>query len=219
MEDVEFKKSEPMKGYKTVNGKKTSYFHNELSAKDKELIGDIAPKKLNTPAPQTLAQASKTASSTSVWNQAGTWEEKDVTPWATESLKKALKATTYTLPDSSPAGAATARISKVSKVDGHASVAAVRGKKRYIYEFILKLEWALDVPDLGEDAAKGKICFPDFDGTCELGEPYDIANYEVTALEEQSLRPVLDRFVKNSGLRDVLHETLDNWVRQFREKY
>merc|ERR1712224_439602 len=41
-----FTKSEPVRGYKVVNGKKTSYFHNELDEKSKALIGDIAPKKI-----------------------------------------------------------------------------------------------------------------------------------------------------------------------------
>lgn len=211
-----FTKSEPVRGYKIVNGKKTSYFHNELTDEARELIGDIAPKKLDaTAAP---AAAPTKGENTSVWNTAGTWEEKNVTAWAKESLTEILQTATYTFPDSSPAPGALARIATVKTLDGHASFATVRGKKKYIYEFKIELEWVLDLA--GEpDAAKGKITFPDMDGTCELGEGYDIANYEVTAIEEQSLRPVLDRFVKSSGLRDALHTAMDDWVRQFREKY
>ena len=41
-----FSKSDQVRGYKIVNGKKTSYFHNELSEDAAKLIGDIAPKKL-----------------------------------------------------------------------------------------------------------------------------------------------------------------------------
>ena len=50
-----FTKSEHVKGYKIVNGKKTSYFHNELSEEAKQLIGDIAPKKLDASATYTLS--------------------------------------------------------------------------------------------------------------------------------------------------------------------
>ena len=58
------------------NGKKTSYFHNELSEEAKQLIGDIAPKKLD---PATAAPATTTTSGDkSSWNHAGTWEERDV---------------------------------------------------------------------------------------------------------------------------------------------
>ena len=64
------------------------------------------------------------------------------------------------------------------------------------------------------------MSFPDIDGGCELGQGYDMTNFEITAVEEQSLRPVVDRFVKSSGLRDALHQAIDDWVRGvFREKY
>lgn len=210
-----FTKSDAVRGYKIVNGKKTSYFHNELSEEAKQLIGDIAPKKLDASAQPVTTQPS--SGETSVWNKAGTWEERDVTAWAKETLKEALQKTTYTFPDSSPAPGATARISAVKKVDGHASFATVRSKKKYIYEFALQLEWALDLSN-ETDAAQGKIQFPDIDGTIELGEGYD-STFEITAVEDQSLRPVLDRFVKNQGLRESLHQAIDDWVRAFREKY
>ena len=80
-----FTKSEHVKGYKIVNGKKTSYFHNELSEEAKKLIGDIAPKKLEaSQQPQSSEPADK---GTSAWNKAGTWEERDLTKWACDSLK------------------------------------------------------------------------------------------------------------------------------------
>lgn len=50
-----FTKSEPVRGYKIVNGKKTSYFHNELSEEAKELIGDIAPKKIDAATAEAVA--------------------------------------------------------------------------------------------------------------------------------------------------------------------
>merc|ERR1719379_3028839 len=78
-----FTKSEPVRGYKVVNGKKTSYFHNELDEKSKALIGDIAPKKIENlhPNPAPGIQNSK-IQGTSAWNQNGvTWEERDVTKW------------------------------------------------------------------------------------------------------------------------------------------
>jgi len=47
-----FTKSDAIRGYKIVNGKKTSYFHNELTEEAKNLIGDIAPKKIDAAAAQ-----------------------------------------------------------------------------------------------------------------------------------------------------------------------
>jgi tetratricopeptide (TPR) repeat protein len=71
--ESQFTKSDHVKGYKIVNGKKTSFFHNELSAEAAKLIGDIAPKKLETTQP--VAESTvQSADGGSVWNTAGTWE-------------------------------------------------------------------------------------------------------------------------------------------------
>jgi tetratricopeptide (TPR) repeat protein len=212
-EHVGFTKSEHVKGYKIVNGKKTSYFHNELSEKDKQLIGDIAPKRIEAdPAPVAAA----TIDGASAWNKAGTWEEKNVTVWATHALRDALKAVTYELPASSPAPGAAVRVTSVKSCDGHASLAMVRGKKRYIYEYSLQIEWKLETQ--GHDA-EGTMSFPDVDGTCEPGDGYDMTDYTVRHASSPNLTPLLDRFVKNGGFRETLHEAIDNWVRLFKETY
>jgi tetratricopeptide (TPR) repeat protein len=70
-EEAQFTKSDHVKGYKIVNGKKTSFFHNELSEEAAKLIGDIAPKKLET---QPAAEPTVQHDGSSVWNKAGTWE-------------------------------------------------------------------------------------------------------------------------------------------------
>jgi len=73
-----FSKSDAVRGYKIVNGKKTSYFHNELSEDAAKLIGDIAPKKLSTSVQQQqppMATTEAAAQGTSAWNKAGTWGE------------------------------------------------------------------------------------------------------------------------------------------------
>ena len=211
-DEVDFSKSDHIKGYKIVNGKKTSFFHNELTEEAKALIGDIAPKRI-----QVTENPPPTTSTTdgSVWNKAGTWEEKDVTNWAQESLEAALLASQFTLPSSSPAPGAICSI-KSCKSNGHASFAMVRGKKRYIYEFAITLDWEFAVQ---EDKACGSMSFPDFDGTCELGEGYDLAEWNVKESSSSNLTPLLERFIRNGGLRDVIHAALDNWVRLFRETY
>lgn len=211
-DNANFTKSDHVKGYKVVNGKKTSYFHNELTDEAKALIGDIAPKRIEIPVSTNTAQGA----SGSAWNKAGTWEEKDVTVWAKESLKKALLQTQYTLAESSPAPGAQCIITSFTATEGNASFAMVRGKKNYIYEFSLELKWEFTVED---DKASGSLTFPDFDGTCELGQGYDMTEWKVKDCTSSNLTPLLERFVKNGGLRDAIHETLDDWVRLFRETY
>lgn len=71
-----------MKGYKkTTDGRVTTYFNNELTDETKALIGDIAPKKLeSTTAGAGERRENEAAdSNVSVWNKAGTWESRDMT--------------------------------------------------------------------------------------------------------------------------------------------
>lgn len=198
-EEGNFTKSDHVKGYKIVNGKKTSYFHNELSEDAKKLIGDIAPQKLESVPVQESTSKEK---GKSAWNKAGTWEEMDVSTWGKESLQEMLQATTFQHPE----GPATVTKATVS---GHASVATVRGKKRLIYEWSITVNWSfLD--------CTGKLEFPDVDGTCMVGEPYDVTGFTVST---GTRTPVVEENVYRGGLRNALHESIDNWVRHFQEKY
>eukprot|EP00537_Pseudo-nitzschia_pungens_P011802 CAMPEP_0172396434 /NCGR_PEP_ID=MMETSP1061-20121228/25008_1 /TAXON_ID=37318 /ORGANISM="Pseudo-nitzschia pungens, Strain cf. pungens" /LENGTH=436 /DNA_ID=CAMNT_0013128263 /DNA_START=29 /DNA_END=1339 /DNA_ORIENTATION=+ len=215
-----FTKSEPIRGYKVVNGKKTSYFHNELDEKSRELIGDIAPKKIEDSASNPTAANAAAASKqgTSVWNTGGTWEEKNVTEWGKKTLTELLLQTTYTLPSSSPAPNAVVTVEKVSKLDGHASVAVVRGKMRFIYEFSCKLDWQLDKED-DELNCKGSLAIPDIDGTIAIGEGYEIHDFFIESVSNSSVRPVVDRFVHRGGFHEALNEKIDDWVRLFKTEY
>lgn len=214
-DDNLFTKSDAVRGYKIVNGKKTSYFHNELTEEAKNLIGDIAPKKIDAAAAQ--ATPAPAPAGASAWNKAGTWEEKDRTKWAEESLKKMILETTYSLPTSSPAPDAKVTVTKVKKLDGHASVARARGKTRYIYEFLLKLEWELK----GEDGLEcsGDLAIPDIDGTIELGEGYEIHEFNIDSVSDNNIRPLIDRFVRRGGFHEALNESIDNWVRLFKKEH
>jgi tetratricopeptide (TPR) repeat protein len=210
-----------LRGYKVVNGKKTSYFHNELSEEAKNLIGDIAPKKLEVVATSTPTEP---GDGTSVWNKAGTWEEKNVTKWANEALKEKVLATTFVLPTSSPAPGALVSVTQVTTLDGsHASFAKVRGKTKYIYEYALSLEWQLTHVS-GADSTidmecRGKLRIPDIDGTIDMGEGYDMEGFVVDHASDDTVRPLLERFVQRGGFKDSLNESIDDWVRLFRETY
>jgi hypothetical protein len=211
-----------LRGYKLVNGKKTSYFHNELSDEAKNLIGDIAPKKLEVVSTTTEQEP---ADGTSVWNKAGTWEEKNVTKWASEALKQKVLSTTFVLPASSPAPGGLVSVSKVTMLDGcHASFAKVRGKTKYIYEYSLALEWQLTHVS-GTDGTtvdmecRGKLNIPDIDGTIEMGEGYDMEGFLVEHASDDTVRPLLERFVQRGGFKESLNESIDDWVRLFRETY
>jgi len=217
-----FTKSDHVRGYKIrSDGKKTSYFDREIDEDTKKLIGDIAPKKID----QNINGASEDCTpkpsleGASAWNKAGTWEERDVTPWAKETLEAALLATEYIFPDGSPSPGAHGIVSKVTKIDGHASYATVRGKKRYIYEFGLAINWVLTLGDDHKSACHGSMTFPDIDGTVDLGDGYDMVDYHVEGSSPAGTGPLLDRFVRDGGLRDSIHKSIDDWVRLFRATY
>merc|ERR1711923_617888 len=112
------------------------------------------PKRIDltqSPNEQTGPTKVETNKGTSAWNKAGTWEEKDVTDWAIQSLKDTVQKCKYDLPDGSPDPKAHVQVTKItkllsSKVSGgtcHASVATVRGKKRYIFEFTICVHWEM----------------------------------------------------------------------------
>merc|ERR1712232_1535937 len=154
-------------------------------------------------------------------NTAGTWEERDITNWAVDTLSEHLMACTFTIPDSSIYPGAFIKITKVSidkdNISAHASIATVRGKKRYIYEFSPTVHWEANF-------RKAKICtgsvtFPDVDGTHEIGERYDLTNYTVGCEPPIHCKHLLEKYVRNGGLRNVLEKCLDDWVLYLKKHY
>jgi len=228
-EDTHFSASDKIRGYKMVGGKKTSYFHHEQTEEEKRLIGDIAPKRITTPTTLDSNDESDNNNNNdkSVWNKAGTWEERDVTAWAIKTLTETLSKCQYNLPaEIMSNGEGIVKVTKVTKLtshtDGgtaHASYATVRGKKRYIYEFSIGLNWELTLPG-DDDKASGTMTFPDVDGTCEPGEGYDLVEFTVNREKSTaSTQPIVQKFVQHGGLRNTIHDAIDSWVCVFRDTY
>lgn len=197
------------------------------SEEEKKLIGDIAPKKLDDPSAAAGAAGPSSSSScsapapalegASAWNKAGTWEEKDITTWAADTLSSTLLSCSYDIPNTDQV-VKVVRANKMTALHdgGHASVAAVRGKKRYIYEFGYELEWELsgagDDDDDEEWDLKGKIVLPDIDGTVASGEWHDASDFTVVGGIPNSKRAFLMKNVRDGGLRQVIEDKIDGWV-------
>ncbi|KAF9679884.1 hypothetical protein SADUNF_Sadunf06G0062000 [Salix dunnii] len=94
----------------------------------------------------------------SVWNTAGTWEEKNLNNWATHRIKELLLSVA-----SLEFSAGKAEIAQVSKCSGDAFLVIVRNKKRvgYTYELTLKIkgEWIVKEE---KRMVKGDIDFHEF---------------------------------------------------------
>ena len=147
---------ELIKGYKTLSdGRKTSYFNNELDAQTKELIGDIAPKAIpvtaaagaeaGSDAPKKIDPVT-TAGAGSAWNHAGTFEEKDMSVWARDRLTSLLQEAKLGIEatgtgDSILSGAIHLSVTSVKSCEGDAEIIVSRGKTRFMYDFDVKLEW------------------------------------------------------------------------------
>ena len=152
-----------LRGYKkTKDGRITSYFTREQSEKDKQLLAEtLVPKKLASgeaalpSGPARLASSS----SSSAWNAAGTWEEKDTTGWCTAQLRSRLLAA------SSSEGSCFATVTDVDDLKGDASVAFAGNKKRYIFDFSATLKYEVRNEDGGEAIATGSLHLPDINST------------------------------------------------------
>ncbi|KAG6588263.1 hypothetical protein SDJN03_16828, partial [Cucurbita argyrosperma subsp. sororia] len=124
------------------------------------------------------SQASQPPTLGSVWNRAGTWEEKNLNKWASDRMKELLMSV-----DSLEFSSGKAEIEDVSKCVGDAFLVTVRNKKRvgYTYELTLKIkgEWTIKQE---KKIVKGHIDVPEF----SFGE-LDELQMEVRLSEEKDL--------------------------------
>ena len=99
----------------------------------------------------------------SAWNASGTtWEEKDTTDWCKKTLEECLLDTTsaYYSEASSEGTTYVAVVKKVKDLTGDASVAIAGGKKRYIYDFHVSVEYEI-ADEGGEVVATGTLRLPE----------------------------------------------------------
>ena len=146
-------------------------FTREQSAHEKGLIGDITPQRLDSgsTSPQLITPSASGEDNAqkgrpSAWNQAGTWEEKDTTGWCTDRLRERLLESKYSMQTKSQERY-TAVISKVDSLTGDASVAITNGKKRYIFDYHVKLKFEIRDEDADEVLGDGTINIPDICST------------------------------------------------------
>ena len=80
-----------VKGYKKkADGSTTSFFDRSEKLSDIAKVQNFTPQKLAATPPKAAGEETSPRRG-SQWNKAGTWEEKDVSGWATEHLSALLK--------------------------------------------------------------------------------------------------------------------------------
>lgn len=208
-------RSENMRGYKVLeDGRKTTYFNNVLSEDAKRLIGDIAPKKIE--APVGTGNRGTEGTTGSAWNYAGTFEERNMTDWAKGRLQELLGECRFPIParhfGAGLEEGAVIEVKKVTGLEGDAAVTFVRGKKKYLYDFLFTLEWEAGLA--GGAKAKGTLRYPDV--TPDNDDEYDTL-LEVDQLTPPEARSLIDEFVKSSrtGLQGVVREKLRLFMADF----
>ncbi|GAV83139.1 Aha1_N domain-containing protein [Cephalotus follicularis] len=145
----------------------------------REATSDAAPLPVPIKlSPQPDPQLDPQQSLGSLWNRAGTWEERNLTPWASHRIKELLNSVGFL-----DLSAGKAQITQVSKCIGDAFLVTVRNKKRvgYTYELTLQVkgEWLIREE---KKMLKGHIDIPEF----SFGELDDL-QMEVRISEEKDL--------------------------------
>lgn len=159
-----------MRGYKkTADGRTTSFFHRDIDDEAKKLIGSIVPKKIDVGASSASNAATVVASSNSasVWNQGGTYEERNASSWAKAYIQDALLKSVCT----GPAEGTSCAFTKVTKIEGDASLILRKQEKRYVFDWELEVEFEVSDSN-GDVLCSGAFSCADFDsevqGQCEV---------------------------------------------------
>jgi activator of HSP90 ATPase len=198
-----------LKGYKkTSDGKMTTYFNHELDEKTKKLIGDITPSRIDNSSVKEM-QASSNGSGGSVWNAAGTFESKSLTPWAKKRLEEIMTDIQIPIKDEN----ILIQINKINSISGDAEILMNRGKTKYIIDFEIDLEWSI----LKENS---KIA----SGTLSIKDVNDERDYDTSFTTQsstsQSYIPFVDKFIKSksNGLLKHILEKIDIFLKEFFSK-
>ena len=117
--------------------KSYGYFHRDANAR-RQVLNDLdttpellESKQADSDDPQPVKASNLT--STSAWNTAGTWEERNMTSWAKSRLEELLVGLTQEVTDGH------IELKEVTDWEGDASIPVIRGRPRFLYDFTFKV--------------------------------------------------------------------------------
>jgi len=204
----EFNKSDHVRGYKlNKDGKKTSFFNNDLTPEAKALIGDIAPKKINSAMEAATPAMKKAEEGVSVWNSAGTWEEKDVSKWAVDSFTACLSGISLDL------SCGRVECGDLKLNESSASVVKVRGKRRNLFDFNCTVPFEAEIDG---ESVKGKANFADIAPDCD-GE-YE-CQIEWDETPGNAVRMKANKHIRDGKFKEEVESRVGAWVESFKAKY
>jgi hypothetical protein len=155
--------SNGMRGYKVrADGTKTSFFDTEWDEETKKLYASKpqGPTKLTS---ADAAPAPTAKPGAAVWNSGGTYEESNMSDWASARLRELMSATDGALSvqvDAEDGFTTTLTGTGVRDLKCEATCPFVRGARRHLFEASFALTFTCPSPDGGE-AVKGTLTFPE----------------------------------------------------------
>jgi tetratricopeptide (TPR) repeat protein len=196
-----------MRGYKILeDGRKTTFFHQEIDPEVKaKLAQENKPKAISTPA---VAGASN-GKEGSVWNAAGTFEERDMTKWATDKIKELVKgcSTVFQGPGDSDG---IVECTNVSDIDGVASVSFIRGSRRYPFDFTFNVDWTASI---SEGEFSGKLFFSQFTSDDDSHEAE--VRWENREKAGSAAKPLFEHIKKD--FRAEVESKLKKFIEEFKK--
>jgi len=199
-----------VRGYqKTKNGNITTFFNHELDENTKQLIGDITPKKIDIPVTKAI-DSTNHISNGSVWNSAGTYEEKIYTTWANERLNslfinynKTINISNYSF---------IFIIEKVSNLIGDAQISIIRSKRKHIYDYSFTLNFILKLND--EVVSDGDINLIDISSSLD-------SEIFITVKPKDNYINILDNNITSTLKKDIekdIRSLLVTFDNEFKDK-
>lgn len=158
---------EVVRGYKKLpDGRVTTFFNNTLDEQTKALIGDIAPKKLDSAAALPAENGNVVGSS---WNSAGTFESRDLTSWAKPWLQNHLSNEFLGGPLPGSLSSASLLVKELKDLNGDAEIIVTRGKRKYVcdFSFTVVFQISLKSADGSEKLVDASLLVEDV--TADLG--------------------------------------------------
>ncbi|CAK0770811.1 hypothetical protein CVIRNUC_003804 [Coccomyxa viridis] len=139
-------------------------------------------------AEQARREKAASAQGVSVWNQAGTFEERDCTAFAKEQLKMLINGLEH------KAAGCLLRLGSFTSIEGEATVWVVRSNKRAGFDFTIEAAWAIEHPTSGAEA-KGSLKLPNVtpDDLDELADMMEVQVSEAAGWQDAELRRLVRR--------------------------
>lgn len=197
--------------------KKKGYYHGRLGT----VLSNAAPTPQQvTAGGSSPSSVSAKAAGGSLWNKAGTWEEKDMTSWAKDHLERWLKNATASSQAVDLAGesvAVSAKVSRVKSLVGEAQRVVVRAGPKFTYDFQADLSFSVSVVSGTETPEK-------FSGTLRFDELNDAVPANELRIEHswrdsappERLRPLVAEWV--GKLLDSVRQQVSSFVAEYQAK-